>query len=119
MRGQILHAEVKFVVAQCAGVVAHAVHQAYFDLALVEREERRALREVAAVEEKEFGVLGPLGFKEGYATQEATAVGLHCIFNEGTNGEDGAMCVVGVQDDEALVAIGKGSGTEDHPCEQN
>ena len=29
------------------------------------------------------------------------------------------MCVVGVQDDETLVAIGQGGGTEDQPHEQN
>ena len=29
------------------------------------------------------------------------------------------MCVVGVQDDETLVAVGQGGGAEDQPHEQN
>ena len=46
-----LIAHVKFVVAQRASIVVHAVHQAYLDLAVEEGEERRPLTEIAAVEE--------------------------------------------------------------------
>ena len=49
--GQVFNAEVEFVVAQRAGIVVHAVHQAYLDLAVEEGEERRPLTEIAAVEE--------------------------------------------------------------------
>ena len=92
----VLHAEVELVIAHRTGIATHAVHQLYLDIALEHGVVGRPLREVAAVEIQQVGMLLSFLLYHFHAPKKAAAPGDGRVGQVFAQRHDAAMRVVGV-----------------------
>ena len=93
----VVESEVKLVVADGGGIVFHLVHQPHFHIALEERVVRRALREVATVEEQQVGVLLAFLLDHRHPAQVTATVSHRRVGEVGIERHDARVGVVGVE----------------------
>ena len=100
----VLQTEVELVVADSPGIIVHHVHQPALYIALEQGIVRRALAEIATVEEQQTGIFPSLFLEHGDAAEEPAAACLQRVGKMNRERHDTAMRVVGMKNGQMLLS---------------